>query len=197
MPKRRTSTARWVAGVDGCQAGWVVVLRDGQTGNYYARVASNFRSVLTLPEAPAVITVDMPIGLLESSTAGGRACEVLARQLLGTRHPCVFSAPARSALAAFRGGGGYQAVSEANRGGAATAPGLSKQAFGILPKIDEVDAALSHADQSIVREVHPRMILLFGSQARGNAGPDSDWDFLIISEGDPLESRRQSPGAVV
>ena len=27
-------------------------------------------------------------------------------------------------------------------------------------------------------------IVLFGSQARGNAQPDSDWDFLILSETD-------------
>lgn len=47
---------------------------------------------------------------------------------------------------------------------------------------------------TIVREVHPQMIVLFGSQARGDGGPDSDWDFLIVGEADPKESRRHQLG---
>lgn len=150
-------TARWVAGVDGCRAGWVVVLRDRLAATYIARVVPDFLAVLALPEAPGVIAVDVPIGLLTTAIAGGRGCEVLARKLLRTRASSVFSAPTRTALAAFRAGSAYQVVSTANRGGVATAPGLSKQTFCILPKIDEVDAALSSASQGVVREVHPEL----------------------------------------
>lgn len=157
MATTPASTARWVAGVDGCRAGWVVVLRDRLAGTLLARVVPDFNAVLVLPEAPAVIAVDVPIGLLATASAGGRACEVLARQLLRTRASSVFSAPTRAALAAFRAGSDYQAVSTANRGGVATAPGLSQQTFGILPKIDEVDAALSSPSQGVVREVHPEL----------------------------------------
>lgn len=32
----------------------------------------------------------------------------------------------------------------------------------------------------IAREFHPEQIILFGSHARGEAGPDSDVDFLIV-----------------
>jgi predicted nucleotidyltransferase len=32
----------------------------------------------------------------------------------------------------------------------------------------------------ILKKFHPEMIILFGSQARGDAGPDSDVDLLII-----------------
>jgi len=32
----------------------------------------------------------------------------------------------------------------------------------------------------IVRDFHPLQILLFGSQARGNAGPGSDVDLLVV-----------------
>ena len=32
----------------------------------------------------------------------------------------------------------------------------------------------------IVRQFHPDRIILFGSQARGDAGPDSDVDLLIV-----------------
>lgn len=157
MPKTLASASCWVAGVDGCGAGWVVVLRDRIAGTHLARVVPDFPGVLALPEAPAVIAIDVPIGLLATANAGGRACEVLARQLLRTRASSVFSAPTRAALAAFRAGSGYQAVSTANRGGITTAPGLSRQTFGILPKIDEVDAALSSPSQGVVREVHPEL----------------------------------------
>jgi uncharacterized protein len=34
--------------------------------------------------------------------------------------------------------------------------------------------------QRIVQRFDPQRIILFGSQARGDAGPDSDWDLLII-----------------
>ena len=157
MPPASPSRARWVAGVDGCHDGWVVVLRDGHAGTCLARVVPDFRAVLALKEAPAVIAVDVPIGLLTAARAGGRACEVMARRLLGTRASSVFSAPTRTALAAFRAGGSYQTVSAANRAGVATAPGLSQQSFHILPKVDQVDAALTPGAQTIVREVHPEL----------------------------------------
>jgi predicted nucleotidyltransferase len=32
----------------------------------------------------------------------------------------------------------------------------------------------------IVRKFHPEKIILFGSQARGDAGPDSDVDLLVV-----------------
>jgi predicted nucleotidyltransferase len=32
----------------------------------------------------------------------------------------------------------------------------------------------------IVKKFHPERIILFGSQARGDAGPDSDVDLLIV-----------------
>lgn len=36
---------------------------------------------------------------------------------------------------------------------------------------------------TIVREVNPRMVILFGSHARGDARPGSDLDFLVIEDG--------------
>ena len=77
--------AAWVAGVDGCKAGWVVVLRDSARNAFAVRLVPDFAAVITLPEAPSVIAVDAPIGLLATASAGGRACEVLARQLLRAR----------------------------------------------------------------------------------------------------------------
>jgi predicted nucleotidyltransferase len=37
--------------------------------------------------------------------------------------------------------------------------------------------------ERIVRAAKPRQIVLFGSAARGEMGPDSDYDFLVIKEG--------------
>ena len=41
----------------------------------------------------------------------------------------------------------------------------------------------------IVRQFHPERIILFGSHARGHAGPDSDVDLLIVMsvDGSPRE----------
>lgn len=44
------------------------------------------------------------------------------------------------------------------------------------------DELLKEMTDIIVREVNPRKVILFGSRARGEAGPDSDLDFLIEEE---------------
>jgi predicted nucleotidyltransferase len=38
--------------------------------------------------------------------------------------------------------------------------------------------------ERIVRQVDPEQIILFGSQARGDAGPDSDVDLLVVMDFD-------------
>lgn len=148
---------RWVAGVDGCRSGWLVVLRELTTGTSTARVVAEFRALMALPETPEIIAVDVPIGLLGAARTGGRDCEIEARRILGKRASSVFNSPSRGALDAFRAGGAFAAVSAANRGGVATAPGLSQQTFALLPKIAEVDGAMAATDQARVREVHPEL----------------------------------------
>ena len=39
----------------------------------------------------------------------------------------------------------------------------------------------------IVRETNPRMIILFGSQARGQTSQNSDVDLLIVQDGETLQ----------
>jgi predicted nucleotidyltransferase len=43
----------------------------------------------------------------------------------------------------------------------------------------------------IVKKFHPEQVILFGSQARGDAGPDSDVDLLVVMpvEGSVCEKR--------
>jgi predicted nucleotidyltransferase len=41
----------------------------------------------------------------------------------------------------------------------------------------------------VVAYFHPRRVILFGSQARGEAGPDSDFDLLVILDDDAPADR--------
>lgn len=50
----------------------------------------------------------------------------------------------------------------------------------------------------IVEVTDPKTVILFGSQARGTAGPNSDYDFLIV-DSQPFgkdHSRRQTAGKI-
>lgn len=45
-----------------------------------------------------------------------------------------------------------------------------------------VQAHIDRMVQRIVRKFRPEQVILFGSQARGDAGPDSDVDLLIVMD---------------
>ena len=90
----------WLAGVDGCRAGWIVAFVRPSGEAVPPRVFAQFKDVLAAPETPAVIAVDIPIGLPERARHGGRAAENAVRPLLGARQSSVFSVPSRAALAA-------------------------------------------------------------------------------------------------
>jgi len=45
----------------------------------------------------------------------------------------------------------------------------------------------------IVETAQPERIILFGSRARGDARPDSDFDVLVIKESDEPRYRRDAP----
>ena len=42
------------------------------------------------------------------------------------------------------------------------------------------DAVLAEVVQRLVKAYHPWRVYLFGSTARGDAGPDSDYDFMVV-----------------
>src|SRR4051812_5000905 len=51
------------------------------------------------------------------------------------------------------------------------------------------NSLVQHVVEKIVKNFHPKRILVFGSYARGEIGPDSDLDILVEMESDkpPLE----------
>ena len=57
----------------------------------------------------------------------------------------------------------------------------------------EIDQLIKKMTDIIVQEVNPKQVILFGSQARGAARPDSDLDFLIVQDHPfvPGQTRRQ------
>ncbi|PVE24481.1 DUF429 domain-containing protein [Microvirga sp. KLBC 81] len=146
----------WVAGVDGCRAGWIAALMQvGKPASAKIVVVPTLAAIADAPEQPAVIAVDMPIGLSEKTTGSGRAPEQLIRPLLGQRQSAVFAIPSRQAVYA-------EDYGEACRRALATSDPprkVSRQGFGIFPKIREIDALLRARTDLVdkVFEVHPEL----------------------------------------
>ena len=142
----------WI-GVDGCRAGWFAAHMTTD-GVFHGSVHTSIASLRdAYPERGVLI--DVPIGLVADSS-GGRACDREARRVLGGgRASSVFTAPTRAATRVDS----YEEGSAINA--SLTGKKLSKQAWGIVPKIAEVDAYLLAADSSeraAVREVHPEVL---------------------------------------
>lgn len=55
------------------------------------------------------------------------------------------------------------------------------------------DTLLNEVITRIRRVLHPERIVLFGSRARGEARPGSDYDLLVIQESDQPRYRRSGP----
>ena len=54
----------------------------------------------------------------------------------------------------------------------------------------EYQAAIQEAVDRIVRQFHPDKIILFGSLAQGQSGPDSDADLLVVMPVDGSKRRQ-------
>ena len=145
----------WLAGVDGCRTGWVAAFVRPAGEEARVRIVPRFADVLTAPEAPAIVAVDMPIGLPDRIGPDGRGPEQAIRPLLGARQSSVFSVPPRAAIFAPD----FAAACAAAFAASEPPRKVSKQLFMIAPKIREVDAVL-RADAAVlarVHEVHPEL----------------------------------------
>lgn len=157
----------WLAGVDGCRAGWLAALVRPQAGEVRIRLLGHISELVALPENPAIVAIDMPIGLPERAGYGGRAAENAIRPLLGARQSSVFSVPSRAALQAKD----YREACEIALATSDPPRKVSRQLFMIAPKIREIDEAL-RSDAAVAArfyEVHPELAFwrLNGGQALG------------------------------
>jgi predicted RNase H-like nuclease len=148
-------TPEWVAGMDGCRAGWTVAFAGLNHEDIRVRVLSRFLDVFAALEQPCIVAVDIPIGLPAHIGPQGRGPERAVRPLLGDRQSSVFTVPSRRAVYA-------QDYREACRLALETSDPpkkVSKQLFMIAPKIREVDETLRHAPSLTGRvfEVHPEV----------------------------------------
>lgn len=137
-------------GIDGCKAGWIAwIVSDNAVPAY--------KVVNTLDElvdelAGSTTLIDMPIGFSDSQTPD-RLCDKAARRFLTSkRGSSVFPVPCREAV--------YQTdyIAACNANVEQLSKKFSKQTWGIVPKIRELDDLMNaHANLSI-RESHPEVV---------------------------------------
>jgi len=147
----------FVAGVDGCRAGWVAFKVEVPSLDTSVELVDVPTLLRSRPNDLLCLAIDIPIGLLDSS----RACDKAARKLLGKpRGSSVFAAPCRAALTATT----HVIANQINREN--TSRGLSQQGFGIIPKIEQVDDAIQTHCQGWALEVHPEVCFWALNQRR-------------------------------
>jgi predicted RNase H-like nuclease len=153
-----------VAGVDGCRGGWIVAVSDaGMSQLDIFRIEALDELFAKYPALKAV-AVDMPIGLPERIGPRGRTPERLVRPLLGKRQSSVFSIPARSAVEAavdphIPEDQRFRHCCAIARTTPAEGKAVAKQAFGIFPKVVQLDRWLrsNPVHASRVYECHPEV----------------------------------------
>lgn len=147
----------WIAGVDGCPSGWMLVLApmDGAAPPRL-HVLPDLAGTAGLGLPVVALAVDMPIGLPDRIEGPGRAAERAVRALLGARQSSVFSIPVRAAVEAAD----YGAACAAAAAGSNPPRKVAKQAFNLFPKIRALDAWLRGpaAPDFPVVESHPEMV---------------------------------------
>lgn len=162
-----------VVGVDWAKEGWLAIrLTALDAGGWEVRVFPTATALLEEWGDASLLLIDVPIGLPDSARPA-RSADRLARRMLGGRGSSVFPTPGRAAVEVFRQGGyqSYQAGSDANR--REVGKGLSKQAWGIVRLVGEVDDLMrsSEAARMKIREVHPELCFwgLNGGRAMSHA----------------------------
>jgi len=190
--RRREASGRgaMVGGLDGCRGGWVLAAgRVGTDIPVTIEVMAGFGEVLARVQAGDLeaVAVDMPIGLADLQP---RRCDGEARARLGTRHSSVFPAPLRPLLDVAS----WDEALALNR--ELTGKGISRQAFGILPKVREVDQAITPEIQDRIVEAHPEVsfaLLAGGPMAHSKRSPAGRAERLAALVG-PFSDITQTTG---
>ncbi len=138
------------AGLDGIRGAWVLVWIEGRKRGFER--LDDIAHLFDRPVARAAI--DIPIGIPDS---GDRGCDMAAKQMLGKNHNRVFTGVLRWMLdMPMLKREHYFAINRA-----AQAKGekrISLQMFGILPKIRDVDRAMTPARRTQLIECHPELV---------------------------------------
>jgi len=139
-------------GADGCRAGWfaIALTRNGQ---WQTEVILDLAEFWEKYQKASLILLDIPIGLKEKG-AEERRCDKDARKLLGPpRASSVFRVPCRKAVYAAI----YEEASATNA--QITERRLSRQTWGICPKIRQVDSLLltDASARARLKEIHPEV----------------------------------------
>jgi len=155
-----------VAGADGCRGGWICVLRRLDVPlQEQVFIAKTFDGLIAHPAAPAIIAIDIPIGIPAFLQGAGRACDVGARSILKKRGASVFAVPARAAVEKDD----YREACAAAMAHSDPPRQISRQTFNLFPKIREVDAVMTPDLQQRVFECHPELAFFVMS---GGASPE-------------------------
>lgn len=172
---------RPVLGVDACSSGWVGVLLgpDARAAVYVGRTIAELFELVVESTYPAVVAIDIPIGLPD---AGGRRADAEARRELVGRGSTIFSTLTRSAYEAET----YEAARAANLAATSDRTSASAQAYALRTKILDVDTWVRSGPETAVVEVHPEL-----SFARMTGAP------LTTSKKDPegVRARREALAA--
>ena len=92
--------------------------------------------------------------------------------------------PGSSVPVLLRKKGEWQMVTEA--------PPSATSSVAAEPDLLAYDRALAEIVRRLVAAFQPERIYLFGSMARGDAGPDSDYDVLVVVPDDVPPERKHS-----
>jgi predicted RNase H-like nuclease len=142
----------WLCGVDGFKDEWCAVLKNLDTGEFVPLRLGPFAKLLAFPEHPAIVAVDVPIGLPEVTLSGGRSCDRRARECLRPRRASSVFSPLGRSLLTLSCRLEADRLSRANGG-----IGIGAQAWGLRKKLKEVDTVMTAAHQQTVHEVHPEL----------------------------------------
>lgn len=173
-------------GVDWASRGWLTVTVDGD--GWAAKMHPSIHSVwFTHREADSIL-VDIPIGLPENRR---RECDDKAKEFLSSgRARSVFWTPCREAVEADT----YDEAKGANKD--CRGDSLSSQAWGLTPRIQEVDRLLRDDDAARrkIRESHPEVC--FKALRQGDQLGSKHGDSGIEERSTLLETVEDSMGGV-
>ncbi len=141
----------FVAGIDGCRAGWIAIALDDR--GFSHKLLKTSQELLEFFQAATLAFIDIPIGLSDSEAS--RSCDRLLRDALRPHFSSsVFNPPVRQAVYASS----YEEACQRNA--AATGKKISKQSWNISTKIRLIDELLL-AQPSLRRTVlesHPEYL---------------------------------------